>query len=198
MNGGYFGEAFIFLVRTIFDLCILAVALRFLLQLVRADFYNPISQFLVKITNPLLRPLRRVIPGFGGVDWASLVLMLVLKAGEISLITLIGSGRIPALTGLLIFSLAQLLNLFVYIFIVAILVQVILSWVNPGGYSPSTVILYRLTEPLLRPARQLLPPIGGLDLSPIIVLVVLQLTIILVINPIMHLGVSWAGTGISP
>jgi YggT family protein len=198
MNGGYFGEAFIFLVRTIFDLCILAVALRFLLQLVRADFYNPISQFLVKVTNPLLRPLRRVIPGFGGVDWASLVLMLVLKAGEISLITLIGSGRIPALTGLLIFSLAQLLNLFVYIFIVAILVQVILSWVNPGGYSPSTVILYRLTEPLLRPARQLLPPIGGLDLSPIIVLVVLQLTIILVINPIMHLGVSWAGTGISP
>jgi len=193
MSGGYFTQALVFLIRTAFDLYLLAVVLRFLLQLVGAEFYNPISQFLVKITNPVLRPLRRLIPGYQGIDWASVVLMMILKAGEITLIALILTGGIPALPGLLVLSLAQILNFIVYVFIVAIIVQVVLSWVNPGAYNPATVILYRLTEPMLRPARRLLPSMGGLDLSPLLVLIFLQLTIILIITPLSHFGQSLSG-----
>lgn len=188
MTGGYFTQAFIFLIRTVFDLYLLAVVLRFLLQLVGADFYNPISQFLVKITNPVLRPLRRIIPGYRGIDWSSLILMLGIKACEIVLITLIASGRVPAISGLLVISLAQILNFVIYVFIFAVLIQVILSWINPGAYNPATVILYRLTEPMLRPARRILPPAGGLDLSPLLVLVFLQLTVILIVNPLVDMG----------
>lgn len=192
MNGAI-SEALLFLVKTAFDLYLVAVTLRFLLQLFRADFYNPVSQFLVKITNPPLKGLRRIIPGFGGTDWSSLVLMLILKAVQIVLLALIATGRIPALHGLLVLSVAQLLNLVIYIFIIAILIQVVLSWVNPGAYNPATVILHYLTEPLLRPARQLIPPVGGIDLSPIAVFIFLQLTIILIIRPLEQAGRSLAG-----
>lgn len=191
--GGYFSEAIRFLITVIFDIYILAVVLRFLLQVVRADFYNPISQLLVTITNPPLRPLRRFIPGYRGIDLASVVLMLLLKAIEIFLISLLVYGRIPGVIGLFILSFAQLLNLIIYIFIIAIFIQVILSWVSPGAYNPATVLLYRLTEPLLRPARRLLPPISGLDLSPILVFILLQLTIILIIKPLTHFGGVLAG-----
>lgn len=191
--GGYFSEAIRFLITVIFDIYILAVVLRFLLQVVRADFYNPISQLLVTITNPPLRPLRRFIPGYRGIDLASVVLMLLLKAIEIFLISLLVYGRIPGVIGLFILSFAQLLNLIIYIFIIAIFIQVILSWVSPGAYNPATVLLYRLTEPLLRPARRLLPPISGLDLSPILVFILLQLTVILIIKPLTHFGGVLAG-----
>ncbi|MEX2353246.1 MAG: YggT family protein [Gammaproteobacteria bacterium] len=194
MSGGnYIAQALVFLVRTVFDLYLIAVTLRFLFQLIKVDFYNPISQFLVKITNPPLRILRRVIPGYGAIDWSSVVLMLTVKACQIALISLIVSGRIPALSGLMLLSLSQIINLVIYIFIIAIFVQIILSWINPGAYNPATAILYQLTEPLLRPARRLLPPMGGLDLSPILVLVFLQLTIILIVNPLAHMGQNLAG-----
>ncbi len=185
MGGGVLTDAVIFLIRTLFELYILTVALRFLLQWVRADFYNPISQFLITVTNPPLKPLRRVIPGYKGLDLASVVLMIALKAAEITVIGLIAVGRVPAPLGLLIVSFGQVLNLIIWIFIVAILIQVILSWVNPGAYNPATVLIYRLTEPVLAPARRLIPPVGGLDLSPIAALIALQLLLIL-LRPLTH------------
>lgn len=193
MSGGYLAQALVFLISTAFDLYLLAVVLRFLLQMVRADFYNPISQFLVKATNPPLRYIRRVIRGYGGIDWSSIVLMLILKSVEITLLSLILAGTVPALHGLMVLSIAEILKLIIYIFMVAIFVQVILSWVNPGAYNPATVILYRLTDPVLRPARQLINPIGGMDLSPILVFIVLQLGMILIVNPLTHFGQSLAG-----
>ena len=196
MGGGYLADAVRFLLRTLFDLYIVAVALRFLLQWVRADFYNPISQFLIKVTNPPLRPLRRVIPGYAGMDLAALLLMLLLKMLELSLLSLIAGGPIPALPGLLVISLAEILSLVIWIFIIAVLIQVVLSWVNPGAYNPATVLLYRLTEPLLAPARRLIPPIGGLDLSPIAVFIFLQLSLILLIQPLYDAGYSLAGYAI--
>ena len=192
MGGGYFSEAIRFLITVLFDIYILAVVLRFLLQVVRADFYNPLSQLLVTITNPPLRPLRRFIPGYRGIDLASIVLMLLLKAIEIFLISFFVYGQIPGVAGLFILSLAELLNLIIYIFIIAIFIQVIISWVNPGAYNHATVLLYRLTEPLLQPARRLLPPISGLDLSPLVVFIILQLTIILIVKPLAHFGGSLA------
>jgi YggT family protein len=190
---GVFSDALSFLIRTLFDLYIAAVALRFLLQWVRADFYNPISQFLVRITNPPLRPLRRVIPGYAGMDFASLALMIGLKAVEIAILGLVAAGRVPAPLGLLVISLAEVLKLMIYICMFAIIIEVILSWVNPGAYNPATVLIYRLTEPLLEPARRLIPPMGGLDFSPLVVLILLQLTIILVVRPLLQFGFSLSG-----
>lgn len=188
MGSGHIAEAIGFLINTLFSLYLIAVALRFLLQYVRADFYNPISQLVIAVTNPPLRPLRRLIPGYRGIDWPCLVLLLLLKMIELGLLGLVYSGKILAPTGLLVLSIAELLNLVTYIFIVAVLIQVVLSWVNPDAYNPVTVILHRLTDPLLRPARQLLPPVGGLDFSPVIVLIALQLFVILVIRPLSDIG----------
>lgn len=185
--GGYAGNAGVFLVQTLFGLYIGAVMLRLLLGLVRADFYNPISQFLVKITNPPLKPLRRIIPGVLGIDLASILLMLVLQALELILIGAIkGFGLHPA--GLAVLSMAELLSLLINIYFITILIQVILSWVSPGGYNPAVSLLYSLNEPLLGRARRLLPPIHGFDLSPILIIIALQLILILVIAPITDLG----------
>lgn len=188
MNG-YLLNPLEFLISTLFQLYITVVMVRFLLQWTRADFYNPVSQFVVKVTNPLLRPMRRMIPGWGGVDVASLILMFLLQLLSLTLILLLRGHGIPLGT-LLPWSLAELLGLAFNVYIVAIIVQAILSWVNPGHYNPVTSILYSLTEPLLRPARRLLPPISGIDLSPLLVLLALQVAKMLVIPPLMHLALS--------
>ncbi len=174
MGGGYFGNAAIFLVETAFDLYILIVMVRFLLQIVRADFYNPVSQFLVKATSPVLVPMRRVIPGFFGIDFASVVLLLVLQVMKLIIIGSIkGYAFQPA--GLIVLSFAELVSLALNVFFFSILIQVVLSWINPGAYNPVTSVLYSLNEPLLAPARRILPPMGGLDLSPLVVGIALKL-----------------------
>jgi YggT family protein len=187
MGGSYVGNAGIFLIKTLFGLYILVVMLRLLFQIVRADFYNPISQFLVKVTNPPLLPLRRIIPGFKKIDIASIVLLLVLQMLELILIGVIRGVSFQPV-GLLVLSIAELLTLLLNIFFFSILIQVVLSWINPGGYNPAVSLLYSLNEPLLRPARNLIPPIGGLDLSPIVVMIVLQLATILIVMPISDIG----------
>ena len=183
----YLLNPLVFLVTTLFSLYILAVMLRFLFQWVRADFYNPVSQFLVKITNPPLKYLRRVIPGFAGLDIAAVVLMLILQMLSMTIILLAqGQAWNPWL--LLLLSVAELVNLAFNVFFFSILIQALLSWINPGIYNPVTSILYSLNEPLLRPARRLLPPISGLDLSPLIVILGLQLAKMLVIPMLQSLA----------
>lgn len=186
-------EALIYLVSTLIGLYLLAVLLRFLLQWVRADFNNPLSQFVVTVTNPLLRPLRRYVPGYRGLDLSSLLLMLLLKMLEVLLVALIATGRVPAPAGILVLGAAGLLQFTLYVFLIAVLIQVVLSWVSPGAYNPATVILYRLTRPLLERAQRLLPPVGGLDFSPILVLIGLQLAQILVCKPLLAAGQRLAG-----
>ena len=179
----YFGNAGQFLVQTVFGMYILIVMLRFLLQVVRADFYNPVSQFIVKATRPLLNPLRRVVPGLAGIDMSAVVLMLVLKLIEVKLL-LSFQGYGGALPGVLLLSIAELASLAIDVFFYAVIIQVVISWVNPGLYNPVTSLLYSLTEPLLAPARRLLPPMGGFDLSPIIVIIALRLGSMLLIAPL--------------
>jgi YggT family protein len=170
-------------------LYILAVLLRFLLQLVRADFYNPISQFLVKVTNPPLKMLRRFIPGFGGIDFSSLILAWGLKTIELLLVVMI-MGNPVNLLGPLLWAIPELIELTINIYLFGILIQVILSWVNPGAYNPATNLLYSLTGPLMRPARDLLPPIGGIDLSPMLVMIGLVLLKMLLIPPLSQITSS--------
>ena len=172
----FFTEAAVLIVEVVFSLYILAVLLRFLFQLARADFYNPISQFLVALTNPLLKPLRRIIPGLFGIDIASLVLLLVLKCLEMLIVSTL-HGYPPGLAAVVIAAIVDLLRLTINVYFYAILLRVILSWFMPYGmqHNPAGDLLVSLTEPLMRPARRLIPAVGGLDLSPIVVLVGLQL-----------------------
>lgn len=179
----HFANAGVFLVSTVFYLYTLVVLLRFLLQLMRADFYNPVSQFAVKATSPVLVPMRRVIPGFRGVDVAALVLLLALKLVELGLIAWL-SGISIGPGALVLLGLAELINLAANFFLVTILIQVVISWVNPGAHNPVISLLYQLNEPLLGRARRVLPPISGLDLSPIVVLIGLQLVKILLVAPL--------------
>jgi len=182
-----FVEASVFLIRTVFFLYITAVMLRFLLQWVRADFYNPLVQFLVTITNPPLIPLRRYIPGYRGMDLAAVLLMLVLMTVQWFLILSL-TGRSIGILGLLVFSLAELLRLLFDIYFWAILIRVILSWVGPDPRQPAVVIIGQLTEPLMARARNLLPAMGGLDFSPILILIGLQLLEILLLSPLVGLA----------
>lgn len=194
MGGPYVNNALQFLIATAFGLYILAVMLRFLLQTVRADFYNPVSQFLVKATNPPLLPLRRVIPGWGGVDFAAVVLLLALQMLEIGLLAAVDPRpvAVPALPGLVVLSLAELLRLLLNVFFFSILIEVVLSWVNPGAYNPAVQLVHQLNAPLMRPARRILPAMGGLDLSPILVLIALQLGKILLVQPLSDIGFQLA------
>jgi YggT family protein len=189
MGGPYVGNAVTFVVETLFGLYILVVMLRFLLQLVRADFYNPVSQFIVKATQPALRPLRRVVPGVAGMDLSSVVLMLGLQMVELWLILLM-LGRDAALAGLFVLAVARLAQLLIYVIMFCIIALVILSWVQPQSYNPVLGLLNSLSAPVMRPARRLLPPMGGLDLSPIIVFIVLGVLLRLLVAPLEHLGAS--------
>ncbi|MDG4597104.1 MAG: YggT family protein [Candidatus Contendobacter sp.] len=164
--------ATVFLIQTVFGFYILAVMLRFLLQCVRADFYNPLVQFLVRITNPPLLPLRRIIPGYRGLDLASVVLAFALQLVEVLLIALL-FDRALGVGGLLLLTVMELLKLLINIYLWGVIIQAVLSWINPDPYHPAARVLAQLTAPLLRPARRLLPPISGVDLSPMLVVVAL-------------------------
>ncbi len=164
--------ATLFLIHTLFGFYILAVMLRFLLQCVRADFYNPLVQFLVRITNPPLLPLRRIVPGYRGLDLASVVLAFVLQLVEVLLVTLL-RAQDAGIGGLLLLTVAELLKLLINIYLWGVVIQAVLSWFNPDPYHPAARVLAQLTAPVLRPARRLLPPISGVDLSPLLIVVAL-------------------------
>jgi YggT family protein len=164
-----------YLVQTFLSLYLVAMLLRFLLQLVRADFYNPISQFLVKVTNPLVIPLRRVIPGLGGLDLASLLLAVLLQLAGIVLLLLINGIGLPGIFTLLVWSLLGVLGLLVNIYFFALLGMIILSWVAAGSRHPAIYLLYQITEPVMAPFRKVLPAMGGLDFSPILVFILINI-----------------------
>ncbi len=187
MGGNYLGNAGVFLVDTVFGLYILLVLLRFLFQWMRADFYNPISQFIVTVTNPPLIFLRRFIPGIWGLDLASVGFMLALSMVKVYLLAWM-VGAHPKFTGVLVFSIGELLQLAVYVFMVAVIIRVVLSWIGPRTYNPAVGLLHSLTEPVMAPARRLLPAMGGLDLSPILVFIALGLVLRLIVQPILDIG----------
>lgn len=158
------------------------VLLRFLLQLARADFYNPISQFVVKATNPLLRPLRRVIPGWGGIDGAALVLAVVIQAIAFLLILVTLNGGIPSINPitLLVWAALNVLDLVVKIYFWSVIAVVVISWIAPGSHHPAIQLVAQITEPVMRPVRNVIPSMGGLDLSPIVVFLILNVVSVVI------------------
>ena len=160
----------IFLIDTLFDIYIAIVLLRFLLQQVGADFYNPISQFIVKATQKPVVIVRRIIPSFRGIDIASLTLVVLLIFIKLLILVALG-GLQPSVGTLLILSVHDLISLVFDIFIFAIFVQAILSWVNPDPHNPISALLNSLTRPVLTPIKKRLPVMGGMDLSTIVALI---------------------------
>ena len=183
MGPGYLANPLAFLVDTLFSLYIMAVMLRSLLQWARADFYNPLSQFLVRITQPLLHPFRRLIPGWGGIDLSALVLMILLQMVALALLMMI-AGVTPRMDYLLLRTPAELISLLLNVYLVAIVVRAVLSWINPHDYNPATTVLLSLTEPVIRPLRSVIPPLGGVDLSPLVAIILIQVAKMLILPPL--------------
>ena len=156
--------------------------LRFVLQLVRANFYNPLCQFAVKATQPLLKPLRRVIPSLFGLDMSSLVLAILVQLALMALTLLLTYGTMGNFLQLLVWALIGVTALFLKIFFFALIISVILSWVAPGSHNPGAELVNQICEPALAPFRKILPNLGGLDISPILAFMVLKLLDMLVIN----------------
>jgi YggT family protein len=163
-----------YLIQTALSLYMVAMLLRFLLQLVKADFYNPISQFLVKITNPLVIPLRRVIPGIGGLDLASLLLAVLLQVLAIVALMLLNGLGMPNPLILVVWSTLGIVGLLVNIYFFALLAMIILSWVAAGSSNPAIALLHQITEPVMAPFRKILPAMGGLDFSPILLFILIN------------------------
>ena len=175
--------AAIFVIQTLGSLYLLIVLLRFILQLVRANFYNPICQFTVKATQPLLKPLRRVIPSMFGLDMSSLVLAILVQMVIFAVVLML--SYIPfTVLGLFLWAIIGVFKLFLNVFFYAMIISVILSWVAPGSTSPGAELVNQITEPALAPFRRFLPSMGGLDISPILAFMVIQLFQSFVIPPL--------------
>ncbi|AXV66160.1 MULTISPECIES: YggT family protein [Pseudoalteromonas] len=173
-------QAMQFLVEIIFDLFLMVVLLRFWLQAAKADFYNPISQFVVKATSFAVNPLRKIIPGLGGFDIASLVLAYLVAVAKLSAVFLLfygGWAAAPVFVTALITVIKEGLNLLFWVLII----RALLSWVSQG-YNPIEAVFHQLTEPMLRPIRKVIPPLGGLDLSILVLIIALQFLQFLLID----------------
>ncbi|MGF6328210.1 YggT family protein [Pseudomonas sp. BS3782 TE3695] len=167
-------DAAIFIIKTLGSLYLLIVLLRFILQLVRANFYNPLCQFIVKATQPLLKPLRRVIPSMFGLDMSSLVLALMVQMVLIAVILLLKGFEVDLLL-LVPWALIAVFSLFLSVLFYAMIISVILSWVAPGSHNPGAELVQQITEPVLAPFRRIIPNLGGLDISPIFAFIAIQL-----------------------
>jgi YggT family protein len=186
MNSSYVTSPLVFLIDTLFTLYILAVMLRFLLQYCGGNFYNPISQFLIKITHPPLKILRRFVPAAKKIDTSSLVLAVVLQMLADFFILLL-KGYTINIGALALLSTTHLISLLINIYIFAVFARALLSWVNPDNFDAATSILVSLTEPLLNFSRKFIPDIAGIDLSPLAVLLLLQLAKMVILLPLYDL-----------
>lgn len=175
-----------FLISTLFDLYLMVVILRLWLQWVRADFYNPFSQFIVKATHPIVAPLRRVLPPLGKFDTATFVLAMLVAALKITLLAMLTNNANLNILTLLIGSFISILKEAFSLLFWLLIIRAILSWVSQG-YNPIEMVLGQLTEPLLAPIRRIIPPIGGLDLSILVALIGLQFLQILMTDLIGHI-----------
>lgn len=190
--GNSLHEGFVFLISSIFDLYLFILVVRLVLVWAGANWFDPITQFIVKVTNFIITPLRRMIPNVGKLELATLLVILAMEAIKFCVISLMSVGT-PNAAGVLVLASADTLKLFVQFFFYAILIQVVMSWIQPQ--SPMMRVLYQVTSPIMRPVQRLVPPIGGMDISPIPAMIGLQLLLIMLVNPLMGLGLGIAFGG---
>lgn len=179
-----------YLVDTVFGLYLFVLMIRLLLAFVHADYFNPVTQFVVRITDFIVKPIKKIIPNAWHIEWATVFLILVLEGGKCFLDLMLGLGFTPNLFGVMLFTLADTLRLVLNTLFYAILFLAILSFIQP--FSPVYRLLQQITYPLTAPFRRIIPPIGGIDLSPIPVLILIQLLSIILISPLFNLGATFA------
>jgi len=167
-------EIAIYVIRTLGSLYLLLIMLRFLFQLVRADFYNPVSQTIAKATNPLLLPLRKVIPGFFGIDLASLILGLLVQALVIQIIAFLLGYSFVGVFNLFAWAFVGILATFASIYFWGLIIVIIASWIAPFSHNPALVLVRQIVEPAMAPLRKIIPPLGVIDLSPIVAFMILS------------------------
>ena len=191
---GYFANAGQIIIQFVFGALIALIVLRVLLQWVRANFYNPICQFLYKATNPVLMPLRKIVPSWRNLDIAGIALAWVVTALKLVLLyaTL---GEALGVLGLIVLSLADLIDFVLLLYIVLILARVVISFVGADSYHPIVPLVMQLTEPVLKPIRRVLPSVSGIDFSPMVALLAITLARVLIAKPLLDLGVSLARGG---
>jgi len=191
---GYFANAGQIVIQFVFFALISLIVLRVLLQWVRANFYNPICQFLYKATNPVLMPLRKVIPAWRNLDIAGIALAWLLTA--LKLVLLYATvGQTLGVLGLAVLALGDLLDFVLLLTIVLILGRVIISFIGTDSYHPIVPLVLQLTEPMLRPIRRMLPAVSGIDFSPMLAWLVLWLARALIANPLSDFGLALARGG---
>lgn len=183
-----FPTAGAFLVQALFSFFAMIILARIILQWVRADFYNPIAQAVMKLSNPVILRMRRYIPSIRNIDTSSVLLLYLVTVLKLFLVFLIKANLLANLFGLLIWSIGDILDLITMFYTYAILAQIIISWINRGQLSSAVLVIYQMTEPLMSRFRKIAPPIGGLDLSPMAALLCIQLFAILIANPIIQFG----------
>ncbi len=165
-------NATVFLITTVFNLYLMVVLLRLWLQMAKADFYNPFSQFVVKATHPIVKPMRRIIPSVGSFDLATLLLAIIVAALKYVVLKAIFGGNLNPVA-LIIVSCIDVLKEFLSLVFWVLILRAVLSWVSQGR-NPIEHVMQQLTEPFLAPIRKVLPPMGGLDLSVLVAIIALQ------------------------
>ena len=181
MTDGYLSNPLIFIIDTLFFLYMIVVALRLLMPWIHWPSNQPLTQMVIRATQPLVQPLRKVLPAIGKLDTAVLLLLIAIALLKLILISAL-LGNVPNILALIPFTLAEVFKLFITLFTVTIIIEVVLSWLTPqGSYNPMTELLVRLNAPLLNPVRRILPDMGGIDLSPLIVIIGLQVLQMLVL-----------------
>lgn len=180
-------QGLLFLINTLFDLALFVLAVRLILAWSGARYYDPITQLVVKLTDFVVKPLRRFLPNLKGIETSTLTLIFILECVKFIIIGSLSMG-FPNLLGIGVLSIADGARLFVQTFFYAILIQALMSWVQPT--SPLNNVLYQVTVPILRPFQRLFPLVAGMDISPIPAMIFLQLLLIVMVNPLMNLGLS--------
>ena len=179
-----------FLINSLFSLYILFLLIRFWMHVNNADFRNPVGAFLVQVSNPLLLPFKSLISHSRGFALAVLLLALAFTLLKLFILQSL-QGSAYSLPGLMVLSVADVVQTSIYIFLVALIIRALSSWIAPqGGYNPFLSIVFTLSEPIMAPARRIIPPISGFDLSPILVIIFLQLSLIIIVQPLITLGNS--------
>lgn len=184
---GNISTAIVFIVNALASLYLLVLILRFWLPWLRADFRNPLAQGILKLTSPIVIPVRRFVPSFGRLDTATVLVAFVVQYVTILVLLLI-LGSSATIVPIALTAIVKLVVLSINLFVYAIFIRIILSWISPGQYNPATAIITTLTDPVLRPFQRLIPPLGGFDISPIFAVILLS-AITIVINGLKPLGI---------
>lgn len=180
-------SAIVFIVNAITSLYLLVLLLRFWLPWLQADFRNPLAQGILRFTSPIIIPVRRIVPSFGRLDTATVLVAFIIQYFTVLLLLLI-IGQTAGFAPIAVTAIFKLIVLSINLFVYAIFIRIILSWISQGSYNPATAIIATLTEPVLRPFRRIIPPMGGFDISPIFAIILL-LAATIVVNGFKPLGI---------